>query len=41
LTLIGSNYAFKACAALIDTGPFYFLVAKLRRYLQIDNLAVS
>jgi len=41
LVLMASNYLFKACAALIDTGPFYFLVARLRRYLQIDNLKVG
>lgn len=41
LTLIGSNYAFKAVCAAIDTGPFYLLVARLKRYLEIDNLAVD
>jgi len=41
LTLVGSNYAFKALCAALDTGPFYFLVAKLKRYLEIDNLKVA
>lgn len=41
LVLLGSNYVFKMCVALADTLPFYFLVAKLKRYLQIDNLAVG
>lgn len=36
-TLIGSNYLFKMCTALIDTGPFYFFVAKLKRYLHIES----
>jgi len=35
LTLMGSNYAFKALAALADTLPLYFLVARLRRYLAL------
>jgi len=35
LILVGSNYAFKALSALIDTLPLYFLVAKLRRYLAL------
>ncbi|GAB2191222.1 queuosine precursor transporter [Sessilibacter sp. MAH2] len=30
-----SSYLFKLVAALLDTGPFYFLTAKLRRYLKI------
>ena len=37
LVLIGSNYLFKMAVALIDTGPFYLLVHRLRHYLQIDN----
>lgn len=41
LVLIASNYLFKACAALIDTGPLYIAVHYLRRYLQIkpDEIA--
>jgi uncharacterized PurR-regulated membrane protein YhhQ (DUF165 family) len=35
LVLIGSNYLFKATVALLDTGPFYLAVYKLRKYLQI------
>ncbi len=35
LVLIGSNYLFKAMVALLDTGPFYLCVYKLRRYLQL------
>lgn len=30
-----SSYLFKMVAALIDTGPFYFFTAKLKRYLQV------
>lgn len=43
LVLIGSNYLFKACAALLDTGPFYLGVHYLRKYLQVgdDQLAVQ
>lgn len=33
LILVGSNYAFKALSALIDTIPLYLLVSWLRRYL--------
>ncbi|MEN7341370.1 MAG: queuosine precursor transporter [Pseudomonadota bacterium] len=40
LVLIGSSYLFKMLSALIDTIPVYFLVAKLKRYLQIDNETV-
>lgn len=40
LVLMGSNYAFKMASALIDTIPFYFLTAKLKQYLQIDNTEV-
>lgn len=40
LVLVGSNYAFKMCVALADTLPFYWLVATLKPYLQIDNVAV-
>lgn len=37
LVLIGSNYLFKMCAALLDTGPFYYFTFKLRKYLQISD----
>lgn len=36
-TLLFSNYLFKMAAALADTLPFYFLVYRLRAYLQIPN----
>lgn len=35
ILLAASNYLFKATAALIDTAPLYFLVHRLRRYLQL------
>ena len=35
LVLIGSNYLFKATVALLDTGPFYFAVYRLRKYMQL------
>ena len=35
MTLVGSNYAFKALCALIDTIPLYLAVHWLRRYLQL------
>ena len=35
MTLVGSNYAFKALCALIDTIPLYLSVHWLRRYLQL------
>lgn len=35
--LVGSNYLFKACVALLDTGPFYLAVYQLRRYLQLNE----
>ncbi|MHC4993090.1 MAG: hypothetical protein ACYTGC_19125, partial [Planctomycetota bacterium] len=38
LALIGSNYAFKLAAALLDTVPFYVGVHYLSRYLQIDPM---
>ncbi len=45
ITLIVSNYAFKAICALVDTGPLYFLVHWLQRYLHItpseDNSVAS
>lgn len=37
LLFIGSGYAFKFAAALIDTVPFYFGVRHLRRYLRLDS----
>lgn len=37
LTLIGSNYLFKAVAAMIDTGPLYVAVYYLRPYLQLNH----
>jgi len=36
--LIGSGYAFKVVAALLDTIPFYLGVAWLSRYLSIDPI---
>lgn len=36
LVLVGSNYVFKACVALLDTGPLYIAVHYLRRYLQLQ-----
>lgn len=36
LVLVGSNYVFKACVALLDTGPLYIAVHYLRRYLQLE-----
>ena len=35
--LMFSNYAFKFCIAILDTGPFYFFVFKLRKYLQLEE----
>ena len=37
LTLVGSNYAFKALCALIDTIPLYMAVHWLRSYLQLES----
>jgi hypothetical protein len=37
LLLVASNYAFKFCAALLDTVPFYVAVKWLHRYLQLDR----
>lgn len=37
LVLVGSSYVFKMLVALADTIPCYILVAKLKRYLDIDN----
>lgn len=39
LTFIASGYAFKAVAALLDTGPIYLAVRWLERYLEIDAQA--
>jgi len=39
LLLMFFNYAFKALAALFDTIPLYFLVAKLRGYLKLEDPA--
>ena len=36
LVLMGSNYLFKFCAALLDTIPLYIAVHYLRRYLHAD-----
>ncbi|MCR9278554.1 MAG: queuosine precursor transporter [Pseudomonadaceae bacterium] len=36
-TFIASGYAFKLIVALLDTGPLYFLVHRLRRYLGIKD----
>ncbi len=35
--MMGSNYLFKMACALADTGPFYFLTFKLRKYLQLKD----
>jgi len=35
MTLIGSNYAFKALCALLDTIPLYLIVHWLRGYLAL------
>ena len=35
----GTAYAFKFVFALADTLPFYWLTAKLGRYLEIDSMA--
>lgn len=42
LVLVGSNYAFKALSALLDTIPLYLLVGWLRGYLHLgpDDYAV-
>ncbi len=37
LVLMGSNYLFKMCAAMADTLPFYFLTARLKRYLHLSD----
>ena len=43
MLLVGSNYAFKAIAALIDTVPLYLLVHWLRSFLALgpDEYAVG
>jgi len=41
LGLMFANYAFKALAALFDTIPLYFLVAKLRNYLQLEDSSTN
>ena len=35
LALMASNYIFKMAAALVDTLPFYYLTARLKRYMQM------
>ena len=37
LVLVASNYGFKAAVALLDTIPLYILVARLRRYLALNE----
>jgi uncharacterized integral membrane protein (TIGR00697 family) len=37
VTLMFSNYAFKFCIAVLDTGPFYLAVFQLRKYLQLEE----
>ncbi len=39
MVFIASGYAFKAVAALLDTGPIYLAVRWLERYLEIDAAA--
>ncbi|NNL56189.1 MAG: queuosine precursor transporter [Pseudomonadales bacterium] len=41
LLLMASNYLFKMVVALADTLPFYYLVGKLSRFLQIDNVHMA
>ena len=47
LTLMFSNYIFKFCVAIADTGPFYLGVHQLRKYLRladgeyVDQLATT
>jgi hypothetical protein len=41
ITLFWSNYLFKFLAAAFDTLPFYYLTAKLSKYLQIDTLKIE
>ncbi len=37
LVLMFSNYIFKFCVAVLDTGPFYLGVYQLRKYLQLEE----
>ncbi len=37
MVLLMSNYLFKMIAALLDTIPFYYIVFKLRRYLELPE----
>jgi uncharacterized PurR-regulated membrane protein YhhQ (DUF165 family) len=37
LVLMFSNYAFKFCVAILDTGPFYLGVYQLRKYLHLKE----
>ena len=37
LVLVASNYGFTAAVALLDTIPLYIFVARLRRYLALDE----
>ena len=37
LVLMMSNYMFKFCVAILDTGPFYLGVYSLRRYLHLEE----
>lgn len=37
LLLMGSNYLFKFCAALLDTIPLYIAVHYLNRYLRVET----
>lgn len=37
VTLMLSNYLFKFCVAILDTGPFYLGVYQLRKYLQLEE----
>lgn len=36
LALMGGNYLFKMLCALLDTGPFYYLTFKLKKYLHMS-----
>ena len=40
LLLMGSNYLFKMCAALVDTPFIYLAVAWLKRYLQPEEIMI-
>ena len=41
LILMASNYLFKFACAVIDTGPLYILVAKLRKYLELEENEIA